>query len=215
MIVLVLIGSILPDSSEKDSKEDTEETVSKIENLEETDKIENPAEPAIPDVQEELEEKKEEVFFTKEKSVNEVINKYNELYPDNPVEPDMVEYWMAGGGNYATDVTFDDFNIHFGEGDGEPMHHLYSDKKRNEENKEFFVNESIKWISVIFDLKDEELEPIYDKLMVDDSEIDFEFSSNPTWNFKYSVNYHVNYEENGRDNRLNHRNYTIFIYPTR
>ena len=215
MIVLGLIGSLLPDSSEKDSKEDTEETISKIEYLEETDKIEDSAEPAILDAQEEPEEKKEEVFFTKEKSINEAINKYNERYPDNPVEPDMVEYRMAGGGNYATDVTLDDFSIHFGEGDGEPMHHLYSDKKRNEENKEFFVNESIKWISVIFDLKDEELEPIYDNLMVDDSEIDFEFSSTATWNFKYRVSYRVSYEENGRDNRLNHHNYTIFIYPTR
>lgn len=215
VIVLVLIGSLMPDSSEKDSREDTEKTVSKIEDSEEADEIEDSVEPQIPDTQEEPEEKKEEVFFTKERSVNEAINKYNERYPDNPVEPDRVEYWMAGGGNYATDVTFDDFSIHFGEGDGDPMYHLYSDNEKNEENKEYFVDETIKWIAVIFDLKDEELEPVYDKLMVDDSEVGVEFTGKPTWNFKRSVSYRVSYEEDGTDNRLNHHNYTIFIHPTR
>lgn len=211
VIVLVLIGSVLPDSSEKYSREDTEETVSKTEDSEEEDEIEDSVEPETTDVQEVLEEKKEEVFFTKERSVNEAINKYNERYPDNPVEPDMVEYWMAGGGNYATDVTFDDFSIHFGEGDGDPMYNLYSDIENNEENKEYFVDETIKWIAVIFNLEDEELESIYNNLMYDDSEIRLEFISNKTWNYKHVVNY----EEDGTDNRLNHHNYTIFIHPAR
>lgn len=211
VIVLVLIGSLMPDSSEKDSREDTEKTVSKIEDSEEADEIEDSVEPQIPDTQEEPEEKKEEVFFTKERSVNKVINKYNERYPDDLVESDMVEFWMAGGGNYATTVDFDDFQIEFNEGDGEDTYHFRSDMDINDENKEYFIDRSLKWIAVIFELTDDELDTIHNILMRNKSEIRLEFTSRAYGNYRKRVHY----EENGRDYRLEYYNYLLTIYPIR
>lgn len=211
VIVLVLIGPILPNSSEKDSKEDAEGTVLKTDNSEESDEMEDSVEPEIPDTQEEPEEEKEDVFFTKERSVNEVINKYNERYPDDLVEPDMVEFWMAGGGNYATTVDFDDFQIEFNEGDGDDMYDFRSDMDINAENKEYFINRSLKWMAVIFELTDDQIEEIHNILMKKKSEIDLEFTSGSYGNYRQRVNY----EENGRDYRLDYYNYLIFIHPLR
>ena len=199
----------MPDSPEKDSNEVGEEKEVKTDNMDESDEMEASVENELLVSKEEAEEKKEEIFFTKEKSVNEAINKYNERYPDDLVDSNMVEYWMAGGGNYATTVDFDDFQIEFNEADGDPVYDFRSDIDINPDNKEFFIERSLKWIAVIFDLKNEELDTIHNILMQDKSEIDLEFTSRTYGHYRQRVNY----EENGRDYRLEYYNYLISIYP--
>ena len=219
VIVLVLIGSVLPDSPEKNSSEgaeetvgkteevnDSDETVGKTEDVNDSDETKDNVELEESNTEKKSDKEKEEVFFTKEKSVNDAINRYNERYPDDLVVPSMVEYWMAGGGNYATTVDFDDFQIEFNEGDGEPIYNFRSDIDIYSDNKEFFIERSLKWIEVIFNLSDDEMDVVRDRLSEDESEIFFDFNKNRNY---------LSYEENGRDYRLDYYNYLISIGPIR
>lgn len=214
ILALAVIGAIVPDTStgnsantpqDSESTAKKEEAASEAENKETEEQEDKDTEESKTETPKEKKpEKKEEVIYTKEKYVNDYIVKYNRRYPDNMVEQDMVDYWLTGGGNYATTVTFDKFVIDFGEADGYPMYHLWADNGIDEDNKDAFIDEAMKWIDVIFELSDENMEIVRRNLSLDKSEIRFNLPGN-----------YLIFEENGRDYHLDYHDYIITIGPLR
>ena len=210
ILALAVIGAIVPDTSkgnsanttqDSESTVETEEAASEAENKEAEEQEDKDTEESKAETPEEKKpEKKEEVIYTKEKYVNDYIVKYNRLYPDNMVELDMVDYWLTGGGNYATTVTFDEYVIDFGEADGYPMYHIWTDNGIDEDNKDAFIDEAMKWIDVILELSDENMEVVRRNLSLDKSEISFNLPRN-----------YLIFKENGSDHHLDYHDYIITI----
>lgn len=112
-----------------------------------------------------MEEKETEVaprdttVYSKDNLANEIILRYNKQNPDNKVEPDMVENWLTGGYDQATEIYMGDYQVSFNYADGTPTYDIFSYKDKSEENREEFIETAIIWIRAIHEL---DVRPIVD-----------------------------------------------------
>ena len=156
LLALLLLSAILPGLSKDNSNEEFEPENTSNQKSDTALTHEDSQE-----IKEEgIENKQEEVYYSKDKNANEIINRYNRQNPDSQVEPYMVENWLTGGYDQATDITIDDYEIHFGYADGTPTYSFFSYADLSEENKEEFLNKTLAWIRAIHEFSDETMDRI-------------------------------------------------------
>lgn len=158
ILALAVIGALAPNSSEGNSANTdikTENAIDKEEEEAETD-----LEEAEENESEEKADKQEAVHsqdsapavvYSKDTLANGIIIRYNLLNPDNPVTPDMVENWVNGAMDDATNVFLEDMTVKFGYADGNPNFECLSDREYNSDNRNEFVEESMYWIRATYD----------------------------------------------------------------
>jgi hypothetical protein len=167
-IILGIIGSFLPDKAggNDTEKQEVESSQGSYNEPEEsnnnTDLIEDPLD---------MKDKKSEeaprntTVYSKDDLANEIILRYNEQNPDNTVEPEMVENWLTGGYDQATEIHMGDYHISFGYADATPTYSIYSYKEKSEENREEFIETAITWIRAIHGFSEDTLNSIADSFL--------------------------------------------------
>lgn len=192
LLVLAVIGSFLP--------EDESEGVSSSVNSEDTNDLEddNP--------EESIDGEKEDIIYSPDRYANEIIIQFNDQNPDTPVTLDMVETWTTGGGE-ATLVTYEDYCMQFGHVDGYATFLIFSDKEKNEDNKEAFLDESVKWTKAIFTGTYYDVNQIIKKAFESESIVKTELE------YHYQK-YHIRYEEDEEDYYQKYHTFMINISPT-
>lgn len=184
ILALVVIGAIVPDTSKGNSANTTqdsestakkEEAVLEAENKEAEDSRNELAESdnnadinedaqAI-EGQEPEEVPRDSTVYSKDDLANEIILRYNEQNPDNKVEPEMVENWLTGGYDQATEIYIGDYQISFGYADATPTYRIHSYKDKSKENREEFIETAIIWIRAIHGFPEDTLNSIADSFL--------------------------------------------------
>ena len=167
IIVLCIIGEFLPDNVDDNTGKQTVENTQDSQN--ELTESDNNADINEEDQdiegQETEEVPRDTTVYSKDDLANEIILRYNEQNPDNTVEPEMVENWLTGGYDQATEIHMGDYHISFGYADATPTYSIYSYKEKSEENREEFIETAITWIRAIHGFSEDTLNSIADSFL--------------------------------------------------